>query len=197
MENLMGIIGVVSTAILAIIAIAQGYQTVRDRAKNIVSWRTVEKGIQSVLQQMNKDHYHPDAIFAMGRGGAVMAGLMSNKFFNERNIPIFMIDRDMHHGNSCRSIEIRTDVIDVREAPESVLLVAGVNASGLSFEEYSKWLKSKGVKSIRSSVLVESATSKFQVDYYYKREPVDPENLKMPWYQGGIIDWKPPQYSSS
>ena len=80
--------------------------------------------------------------------------------------------------------------MDINVAPASVLLVAGVNASGSTIEEYSKWLESSGVNSIRSCVLVESVTSKNHADYCYKREPIDPGTLKMPWYKGGIIDWE-------
>jgi hypoxanthine-guanine phosphoribosyltransferase len=133
----------------------------------------------------------------MGRGGAVLAGLMSNKFYKEKNIPIFMVDRDIIHGHRTRNTEIKTDILDLVTPPKSVLLIGGVNASGGTFEKYSSWLNTKGVEKIRVCVLVESKTSKFQADYCDQKIAMDPTELKMPWYKGGIIDWQPPSYPNN
>ncbi|MFH1567546.1 MAG: hypothetical protein ABIL09_06040 [Gemmatimonadota bacterium] len=82
--------------------------------------------------------------------------------------------------------------MDIKTAPASVLLVAGVNASGSTIEEYSNWLGNHGARGVRSCILVESSTSKCQAHHCYKRKPIDLKALKMPWYEGAIIDWQPP-----
>lgn len=197
MGDITNIIGIISTTIVAILGVFQSYQVIKSRAKNLVSWRSVEKGIENLLSQMRKDQYFPDAIFPMGRGGAVVAGLMSNKFYKEKNIPIFMVDRDIIHDHRSRKAEIKTDILDMISPPKSILLIGGVNASGATFEKYSNWLQSKGVEKIRVCVLVESLASKFQADYCYRKIALNPTELKMPWYKGGIIDWQPPSYPNN
>jgi hypothetical protein len=96
-----------------------------------------------------------------------------------------------------RNTEIKTDTIDIITPPKSVLLLSGVNARGGTIEKHSNWLHSKGVENIRVCVLVESMTSKFQTDYCDQKIALDPKELKMPWYKGGIIDWQPPSYPNN
>ncbi|MHC4439657.1 MAG: hypothetical protein ACYS3S_20050, partial [Planctomycetota bacterium] len=63
------IVCMISTTILAVLGIVQSYHGIKNRVKNLVSWRAVEKGTANLLTQMRKDQYFPDAIIAMGRGG--------------------------------------------------------------------------------------------------------------------------------
>jgi hypoxanthine phosphoribosyltransferase len=162
-------------------------------ATNRVSWRQVEKGVKRLLEDMKNNQFIPGSIMAMGRGGAVMAGLMSNKFYLHKSVPVFMVDRNYKHSEENSQPEINCNMVNLSQLPEPVLLVGGINASGRSIIEYKKWLKEVGVQKVRTAVLVESTMAKPRADYYFRRNPVDPRKLKMPWYKGGIIDWVPPK----
>lgn len=196
MTNFTTIVGVISTTIVAILGIIRAFKAIDKKSKKIVSWKFVEKGIENLLSKMRKDNYYPEAIFSIGRGGAVISGLISNKFYREKKIPIFMVDRDIIHSSHTRKVVIRKDILDIKKSPNNILLVSGINASGSTYEKYFSWLNSKGVTNIRSCVLVESIVSKNRADYVYERTELDPTKLNMPWYKGGIIDWQPPSYNS-
>ena len=187
--NIAEVIGIVSTTVVAILGIQQAYTSVRARMKNLMSWRTVEKGISELVSQMRRDSYMPDMILAMGRGGAIMAGLLSSRFYRHRAVPVFLVDREYDHLGKERIPRIRTDIMDFVTCPRSVLLIAGVNAGGGTLEVYTKWVTDAGAGDVRSAVLVDGVTSRRSADYSYKREAIDPESIKMPWYKDAVIDW--------
>ncbi|MCP4603337.1 MAG: hypothetical protein GY847_22940 [Proteobacteria bacterium] len=192
MSNLLDVIGIFSTTILAALGMWQSYQGIKARVNNLVSWRAVEKGANSLLTQMRGDKYIPDAIFAAGRGGAVLGGLISNKFYRHSPIPIFMVDRIYHRERKDPTPEILTNVLGIVDTPRSILLAVGINATGKTIQTYEDWLRSNGAEEVRVAVLVDSVTSARKPNYSYRCQVIDPQKLKMPWYTGGIIDWLPP-----
>ncbi len=194
MADAVTTIGVISTSVLAALGIFQSYQKIVGKLKNLVSWKVVEDGVEHLLTQMRRDNYYPDAILPMGRGGSVIAGLMSNKFYADKNIPIFMIDRDIRHNDNTRVAVLKSEIADLARAPRKILLVSGINASGTTIEAYKRWAAAKGAQDVKTATLVESHTAKSLAEYCYKRRAVNPNKLKMPWYEKGIIDWQPPKF---
>ena len=179
----------VSAGFGAALAIWQFGREVVDWLDYRVTWGEVEKAVDHLVDQIQRNEYAPDGMFAMGRGGAVMAGLMSGRIVRGKNVPIYMVDREMKYIGPNRTAVIHKDVLELKDAPRSVLLLAGVNASGGTLSEYRQWLAEKGVKEIKSCVIVESLTAKSRASFYYKRYAIDPRRLKMPWYHEGRKDW--------
>lgn len=158
---------------------------------NKYTWNNVESGVKKMLSLMKGDNYIPDAIICNGRGGAVIGALMSNKFYHDHNVPLFMMDRLHKNKDGRKIVELLIKKIEFVNFPKKVLVVSGVSSSGVTLEKYCMYMKDMGVSEIKTAVFVSSNYSKEYPEYCYKRIKIDPELLQMPWYKGGIIDWVP------
>lgn len=187
--SILDSVGIVSTSILATASVLQGAMYIKSKSNNCVSWRVVEKGVKKVLKDISDDAFVPDCIFPMGRGGCVIAGMISNKFRANANIPIYMVDRSLSTQNNVRDILIKDGFVKLIGTPGKVLLVGGINASGGSLSKYQKWLAESGASEVRSAVLFTGHTSTVQPKYFYKKVAIEPKKLKLPWYGKGLIDW--------
>ena len=189
MDGILNVVGVASSSVLAVISAAQAYSVVKQKVNNRVSWRVINRGLKKILGDMRRDSYIPDCIFAMGRGGCVIAGMISNKFYRDRNVPIYMIDRSFMYSKNTKSAQLCDEFINVTKSPGSVLLVAGINASGETLNKYREWFQEHGATEIRTAVLYSNIVARVSPDYYYKKVSIDPKLFKLPWYGDGAVDW--------
>lgn len=178
------------TIVGAITSVAVGVVQVRNLLQHRMPWRVIDRAIDQLAEQMVEQSFAPDAIFAMGRGGAVMAGLLSSRLGStQSNVPIYMIDRDIKLTPDGREARILEGIVDLVQSPKKVLLVAGVNASGGTLIAYTAWLKNSGAQEVKSCVIAESLTSRKNASFVYRKYGMDPKKLKMPWYKKGLKDW--------
>ena len=161
--QLLPIVGSLLSIILAVIGLLEVIGKVKNKIMRFVSWKQIEKWVNELTRQIQTNNdFIPDCIIPMGRGGAVLAAMMSRKLCSDRVTPIFMVDRSYHQKNNRNEVNILTEYFDFKKLPKNILLVAGMNVTGTTLKTYCNWLKSYNDSEInvKVAVLVQNLNSK-------------------------------------
>ena len=147
----------------------------RKRIKEKVSWKTVEKGVVRLKEQLIQDNYIPTVIIGIGRGGAVISALLSGTL---GNIPIIVLDRIYQWKNHVRN-EGLFEEIKLTKNIDRVLLVAGELHSGNTAKKYTEYFKQMGATKIKMLAFMKEPYPTFKPDYYFIE--TDKSSLRFPW----------------
>jgi hypoxanthine phosphoribosyltransferase len=151
------------------------------------SWNDVDKYSKTIIKKISNDAFIPDVIVGIGRGGSILASILSGNIIipsqkKERNIPILGVDRIYKWQNGAR-VEVENKMIDFSPlSGKKVLLVAGDILTGGTMKFYVRQLEHSKVMELKTACLVKGITTTFQPDYFGKEIPAD---FNMPWMYKG------------
>ena len=140
-----------------------------------IRWKAVEKGVIKLRDKLIADNYWPTAIIGIGRGGAVIGGLVSGVLGHTR---IVVLNRDYDWEEGIRSEKLYDEI--TRETNlDRVLLVAGELHTGGSAKACVKYLKSLGASEIRMYAFLKDKYPQFSPDYHTigSNKP----DIRLPW----------------
>ena len=126
--------------------------------KHYYSWQDIEDMCSNIVKQMYKDHFHPDYILGITRGGNIPATIISNML----DIPCEAMKVSFRNDSRQESHWLK-DVADEKK----ILIVDDINDTGATFN----WIQSNwGLRELRLTKfasLTENLASDFgNVDYH-------------------------------
>ncbi|MFB6470819.1 MAG: phosphoribosyltransferase [Vulcanisaeta sp. AZ3] len=126
-------------------------------------WEDIERGTLKLVQDILRDHYQPDIIIGISKGGVIIASLISDML----SVPVDLM-RIAHWGfgraNNDATIRYRP-VINVDGL--NVLLVDDVADTGITLKIAKDELIRLGARNVKTAVLdYKALSSKFAPNYY-------------------------------
>lgn len=142
------------------------------------NWSQIEGAVLDIARQMQKDHWRPDYIVGITRGGAIPAVLLSQYL----NIPMHPLEVSLRDGGQCVSDcgmaeDAASSLLEEGSNFKNILVVDDINDSGSTIE----WIKKDWQSSclpydtdwphvwnnnVRFAVLTNNMASKETVNYY-------------------------------
>lgn len=142
-----------------------------------LTWRMVEKGVLSLKDKVVASQFMPEAIFCIGRGGAIAGALLSGCM---GHVPLLCIDRSYVWVDGKSRQEKMFSDIEIGKHIDRLLLVSGEMHTGDTAEMYKMYFESKGVREIKVATLVTETYPRFVSDY--SAYTVDDPDLQFPWH---------------
>lgn len=164
-------IGIVS----GLIAIWEFAQYLHDRDR--LTWRVVDVAIKKVLKEMDSHDYRPDLVLGVGRGGAIVAGMVAG---NLGHVPLAVIDTVLDRSKSMSEVRLRFEDACPDLKDQRVLVVVGELYSGEDLRAAFRFVNDRDPTDVRTMSLFShpSATTSIRPDYL-GRETKKP--LDAPW----------------
>jgi hypoxanthine phosphoribosyltransferase len=119
---------------------------------------------------MEDDHYIPDVIIACGRGGLILAPIISRNL-NSKAIQIINFDYHYEWENKQRNMFFEKRHLPIKE--KKVLICAGQVNSGQSLIELSKEIKTFCPKEIKTACIFNNKARIISIDYVGKYQKID------------------------
>jgi hypoxanthine phosphoribosyltransferase len=165
------LIGVAS----GVIAIYEFGKYLRDRDQP--TWRVVESSMKKVLKEMRQVDYMPDIVIAVGRGGAIVGGMVAG---NLGHVPLFVMDTVLDRSKREGEVRIRFPDLCPPLREKSVLLAVGELYSGEDLRTVCRFVESFKPREVRTISLFShpAASAAIRPDYI-GRETKRP--LDAPW----------------
>ena len=123
--------------------------------KKYITWKKIETQTKSLITQMDKDKWKPEAVWGLVRGGCIPAILISQHY----NIPMYTWHislRDHEHYDYSPHWENHW-------SKQRCLIVDDINDSGATIEECKE--HTKNYSEVRYAVLQHKQTSTQEIDY--------------------------------
>jgi uncharacterized protein len=153
------VLGVIS-AVASIATIYLFSEEMRNRKQ--FGWKHVEKLVKALINKMQVQQYKPDVIIGIGRGGAILAGILAG---NLGHVPLAVMDTIIDRSTGISSAKIRYPATcpDIRD--KSVLLVVGELYSGEDLKQGMEFVKRKHPKEVRTASLLTHPAASVRPDY--------------------------------
>ena len=150
------------------------------------SWDEVDKYSKRLIKQITDDHYSPDLIVTIGRGGAIVGAILSGNLPKLdkllKNIPLLGVDR-IYQWKDGQRLEVKNEMIDFKPLEnKKVLLVASDVITGGTMKFFLNEICAIEVADLRTACLVKGATATLTPNYWGKEIPA---NFTMPWMYKG------------
>jgi hypoxanthine phosphoribosyltransferase len=170
------------------------------KSRKTVSWGKFVKLIRLTMQEMKEKQYIPDLIIGCGRGGGIMASVLSGNLGvpggrKEFHVPFITCDRIYTWEQGQRSTCIvRIPQVDFSTKTNILLTIAVVNTGETINTLKNEIIRQAGSKtpSIKVYAVIKYHDSNLTPDFYNIESK---ELLKMPWEitKEYIHDSKPPR----
>lgn len=201
--NTWVILSIVGGIIGGVVGIEYILRRVIESFKNrkAISWSKFVKMIRQTMKEMKEKQYTPDLIIGCGRGGGIMASVLSGNLgvpvgSEKSHVPFITCDRThiWRQGQRTATHIIRIPQIDFRIKTNILLTIAAIN-TGVTINT----LKNEIIKQARAKELsikvysvIKYYDSNLTPDFYNIESK---ELLKMPWEitKEYIHDSKPPK----
>lgn len=140
-----------------------------------IHWKTVEKGILKLKEDLIAKNYIPSLIVGVGRGGSIVGALLSGCL---GHVPLLVIDRVYDWKDNIRRDRL-FEQINLSSNLEKVLLVAGELHTGGTAKTYIEYFKQIGADQIKYLSFTKDRFPAFNPDFYYI-ETKKPD-VRLPW----------------
>lgn len=154
----------------SLIAIWQFSIYIQDRDR--LTWRQVEKCMRTVLTTMNRANFKTDLIVGVGRGGAIVGGMLAG---NLGHIPLFVVDTELDRTTRAVKCVIRFPGLLPDVSGKRVTVVVGELYSGEDLRTVADLVESHGPAEIVTMSLFSHPAASITPDYLGKqtRRPLD------------------------
>jgi hypoxanthine phosphoribosyltransferase len=154
----------------SLIAIWQLSIYLKDRDR--LTWRVVERSMRSVIKSMQRVNYKPDLIIGVGRGGAIVAGMLAG---NLGHVPLFVVDTELNRTTRIAKADIRFPDLMPDVSGKKVIVVVGELYSGEDLRSVVHFVESHGPGEIDTMSLFSHPACAITPDYLGKqtRRPLD------------------------
>lgn len=143
--------------------------------KHCFSWQNIEEGIKNLQYQLVQSMYNPTLIVGIGRGGAIMCGLLSGSL---NHLHFIALEREYDWKTKKRNCKIFNDVTFSQNL-ERILLVAGDLVTGETADKFTEFLIKQGAQEIKFMTLIKLKSCIKIPDYFYVE--IDSCDFRTPW----------------
>lgn len=157
MVEIIGLILAIIGTISAVCYLWEKFYPIRK-----LSWKFAEKTAKKIAKELTADNFSPTLLLGIGRGGAIMGGLISGCLGHR---PLIVIDRKYTWKEGDRFDDMIFPVDIPQDLLERVLIVAGEVHSGNTMKFYYEHFKNIGVTSIKRASLYYENGAIIQVEY--------------------------------
>ncbi|CEN54410.1 hypothetical protein CCAND93_890001 [Capnocytophaga canis] len=141
------------------------------------SWQDVEKSVIKMKNLLLKETYMPTLVVGIGRGGAVLGGLISGVF---GKLPIVVMFYEYHKEESKITCETNILLNIPKKYLNKVLIVVGDIVTGRGMNTFTKAVKTMGAEEVRVySFAYVGTISQYIPDYYSYN--LNTSEFKFPW----------------
>lgn len=164
-------------AILGALASAAGlYLFAEDmRSRRRFGWKQVTALVRRMLNEMQSLSYKPDLVVGIGRGGAILAGMLAG---NLGHLPLVVLDTVIDHPNGIRRVEFRFPDCCPPLKGKRILLVVGELYSGEDLRHAIEFAQLQQPAEIKAASLLTHPAAVVKPDFV-GRETGKP--LSAPW----------------
>ncbi len=140
-----------------------------------IDWKTVEKDVMKLKEDLITKNYMPTLIVGVGRGGSIVGALLSGCL---GHVPLLVIDRVYDWKNNIRR-ERLFEQINLSSNLDKILLVAGELHTGGTAKTYIEYFNKIGARQIKYLSFTKDHFPAFNPDFYYI-ETKNPD-IRLPW----------------
>ncbi|MGC4861355.1 phosphoribosyltransferase [Micromonospora sp. DT41] len=177
----MAIVNAASLVISSIASLFTIFLSIRlIRERNKISWRMVETCTRSLLKEIQASSFNPDVVIGVGRGGAILGGMLAG---NMGHLPLFVIDTILDKTDGLSAAHIRYPEVLPDLAGKRLLLAVGELYSGQDLRAALELAKSKAPATIKTVSLFSHPASSIKPDFV-GRETKQP--LSAPWRMSDV-----------
>ena len=168
--DLLTIVATIISVAASLITIVLFFQFVRDRGR--ITWRVVERAMRKVMQEMDAEDYKPDLIIGVGRGGAIVGGMLAG---NLGHIPLFVVDTILDRSRRVSEARVRYPDVCPQLAGQRVLLAIGELYSGEDLKVVCGYVDDREPADSRTLALFSHPAAGIRTDFLGKRtrRPLD------------------------
>jgi hypoxanthine phosphoribosyltransferase len=125
-------------------------------------WKHVEKLVEGLLDDMRTRDYSPDLVLGVGRGGAILAGMLAG---NLGHLPLAVVDTilDRSAGISRATIRFPECCPDLRD--KDVLIVVGELYSGEDLRRGIEFAERQNPRAIKTATLLTHPAASIRPDF--------------------------------
>lgn len=157
----------------SVIAIWELWRYVQDRDR--LTWRVTENCMKDIIGQMRRKNYKPDMVIGVGRGGAIVGGMLAG---NLGHVPLFVIDTELDRSGGMSKATVRNQTCFPDVHGQSVLVCVGELYSGEDLRAGVEFVANGGPKEITTMSLFSHPASIVDPNYVGK---VTSRPLDAPW----------------
>jgi hypoxanthine phosphoribosyltransferase len=171
--TLLTIAATVISVVGSVCTIVLFAQVLRDRDR--ITWRVVESAMKKVLADLNKIDYKPDVVIGVGRGGAIVAGMLAG---NLGHVPLFVVDTVLDRSKRQSEARVRYPNLCPEVKDKDVLVSVGELYSGEDLKAVVRYIEEQDPAEIRTMSLFSHPAASIRPDFLGKqtRRP-----LGAPW----------------
>lgn len=129
--------------------------------KTTYSWDDFDKDCLNIEQQLKSNHWSPDFIVGVKRGGLIPAIKLSHIF----NKPLIMMSCQLRDS---KDTEVRLYEVEELPKDKNILIVDDICDSGITFSQITIALISNGfdLNNIKTCSLIFNTAQNFLIDYF-------------------------------
>jgi hypoxanthine phosphoribosyltransferase len=132
------------------------------RSRRRFGWKQVEKLVKVLLEEMRTRGYRPDLVLGIGRGGAILGGMLAG---NLGHIPLAVVDTELDHSDGVSKARIRFPDCCPSLTDKSVLVVVGELFSGEDLRQGMEFVRSRHPAQIRTATLLTHPAASVRPDF--------------------------------
>lgn len=172
----LGTVSVVNVAIAIVSLVASAMTIVLfaqlARERDRLSWRVVERSITQVINEMRRNHYEPDVIVGVGRGGAIVAGMLAG---NLGHVPLVVLDTILDRRNHVSEVRLRYPELIPKLHGQRVLVCVGELYSGEDLKTGTRVIRKLRPREIKTMSLFSHPATSVEPDFVGRqtRRPLD------------------------
>ncbi|ERR1700722_265077 len=169
------------TALLVIIVTVVGSATSiylfgeEMRSRRSFGWKHMEKLVRKLIAEIHHRDYTPDLVLGVGRGGAILAGMLAG---NLDGVPLAVVDTIIDHSTGTSSAKIRYPESCPSLKDKSVLIVVGELYSGEDLRQGVEFAKRRHPREIRTATLLTHPAASVRPDFVGQQTD---KPLTAPW----------------
>lgn len=151
----------VCTILGGIIGLLELWKLIQGR-RGRFGWRSIVSGTKQIIKKIQKENYRPDIIVGLGRGGFILAGMLSG---NLGIVPLGGLDRKYIWDGKHRKTIVH-DSGQICVTGKKVLLVVAEPYTGETLRKGYEYLKGRCAREIRTAALFKAETCTFVPDFH-------------------------------
>jgi uncharacterized protein len=121
------------------------------RSRRSFGWKHMEKLVLKLIAEIHSCDYTPDLVLGVGRGGAILAGMLAG---NLDHVPLAVVDTILDHSTGTTSAKIRFPEACPPLRDKSVLIVVGELYSGEDLRQGIEFVKRRHPREIKTATLL-------------------------------------------
>lgn len=154
----------VGLAVLSALASAVTLYLFLERLKDRrqFGWKHVERLVKKLLSDIQRQDYKPDIVLGVGRGGAILAGMLAG---NLGHLPLAVVDTVLDRSSSINTATVRFPECCPSLRDKEILLVVGELYSGEDLRAGMEFAKERLPRGIKTASLLTHPAASVRPDF--------------------------------